>query len=62
MTPKVKVLDHRFPMIQSGPWYDGKAGAVGIGKFKLRDAFHSEYQNEIKMIFPGDEKNSKGVR
>lgn len=62
MTPKVKVLDHRFPMIQSGPWYDGHAGAVGIGKFKLRDAFHSEYQNEIKMIFPGDEKNSKGVR
>ena len=54
MTPKTKVWDKRFPMIQRGPWYREDAVKGSVHGFKLRSAFKSEYQDEIKMIFPGD--------
>jgi len=59
MTPSQKIWDPRFPMVQSGPWFDGSAGSDAIGGFKLSDAFESEYRNEIKMMFPGDEKKGE---
>lgn len=56
MTPKTKVWDARFPMIQSGPWYEDGYNESPICGFKMGEAFRSEYRNEIKMIFPGDER------
>jgi len=52
MTPSLKIWDPRFPMIQSGPWYDERREVCPICGFRLSDAFRSEYRNEIKMLDP----------
>lgn len=50
-TPKIKIWDKRFPMVQSGPWYDDiKASADAVCGFTLKDAHRSEYEKEIKMF------------
>ncbi len=50
-TPCIKIWDRRFPMLQSGPWFDeARASDKAICGFKLKDAHKSEYENEIRMF------------
>lgn len=45
-----KVWDKRFPLFQSGPWYDEGRRYAPVCGFDLGNAFRSEYSDEIKIL------------